>query len=139
MSKVIKLASLKADVVLEADGEWVSVKNWPGIGDLPGLGFKVRSTNYPEYLTAKNNRQLQIAQKHGNEHAPHDELNAADGELAADYLLLDWRGLDEKYSRDAALSLLTSPEGRIFRNMIYWCAGQVGKRQVEFLEAAEKN
>lgn len=139
MSKLIKLVSLKADVTLEADGEWIPVKNWPGIGDLPGLKFKVRSTNYPEYLTAKNNRQVQIATKHGNDHAPHDELNAADGELAAEYLLLDWNGLDEEYSRNAALGLLTSPEGRIFRNMIYWCAGQVGKRQVEFLETAEKN
>lgn len=139
MSKLIKLASLKADVTLEADGEWISVKNWPGLGDLPGLSFKVRSTNYPEYLTAKNNRQVLMAQKHGTEIAPQDELNAADGELATDYLLLDWRGLDEQYSRETALNLLTSPEGRIFRNMVYWCAGQVGKRQVEFLESTEKN
>jgi len=139
MEKTIKLSSLKADVAIERDGEWVPIKSWPGLGDLPGLAFKVRSTNFPAYLTAKTERQVEFAQKYNNDPVPVEEVGAADGELAADHLLLDWRGLDEKYHPVGARQLLASQEGRLVRNMVYWCAGQVGKRQVEFLQVAEKN
>ncbi|MFD2650556.1 hypothetical protein [Brucella rhizosphaerae] len=139
MGKLIKLDSLKADTLQEREGEWVYVKTWPRLGELPGLAFKVRSTNSPDYVTAKTSQQMKLTQKYGMETPPYNEVSIAEGELAAEYLLLDWKGLSEKYNSAEARSLLSSPEGRNILSMVFWCADQVGRRQVEFLEAAVKN
>lgn len=138
-TKVIKLDSLKVNIHQEHEGEWIAVKSWPRLGELPGLEFKVRSTNDPEYVTAKANQQIRLAQKYGLDTPPIEEMSRTDGQLAADYLLLDWKGLSEAYSPEFAKSLLISPEGRNVLGMIFWCADRVGKREIEFLEISEKN
>lgn len=139
MKKLIKLDSLKVDVHQEREGEWVPVKTWPRLGELPGLEFKVRSTNNPDYVTAKTAQQMKLTQKYGGDTPPFEEIAQADGALAAEFLLLDWRGLSESHDPDKARQLLASPEGRNILNMVFWCAEQVGRRQVEFLETAVKN
>ncbi|MCV9908332.1 hypothetical protein OIV19_11985 [Brucella sp. HL-2] len=139
MKKLIKLDSLKVDVHQEQEGEWIFVKTWPRLGDLPGLQFKVRSTNSPDYVTAKTAQQIKLSQKYGTETPPFKEVSEADGYLAADYLLLDWKGVNESYNPEHARELLSSPEGRNILNMVFWCAEQVGRRQVEFLDETVKN
>lgn len=143
----IKLASLAADTKAEREGEWIEPKEWPGLDpvkpfemtQLPGLSFLVRSTNFQPYVTARQAALEDMKAKYPDDKIPAEISSRIDGELAVEHLLLGWKGLDVEYSAPAALEVATAEEHRVIRNMIYWCAGRVGKRRVEFTEAAGKN
>ncbi|MER9130672.1 hypothetical protein [Mesorhizobium sp. M0768] len=143
----IKLASLSADLSKEREGEWIEPKEWPGLDlenpgamtPLPGLGFLVRSTNYPDYVVARQKVLEDLKKEYPEGIIPPDVLAAAEGRLAVDHLLLGWRGLDVDYSPQNATDAATAEEHRVLRNIVYWCAGRVGKKQVEFVKAATKN
>jgi hypothetical protein len=146
---MIKLDSLKIDTQAERDGEWIDIDSWPGLDPnaptgmtpTPGLGYCTRSLNAPDYKSARQKWLEEIEQKRKeNPDAVTDEyIDAGNGKLIAEKLLLGWRGLDQDYSKEAALALLPSPEGRIFRDMIVYCASKVGRRKVEFVKEAGKN
>lgn len=143
----IMLSSLAADLTLEREGEWIPVKEWPGLNPekpyeavpVPGLAFLVRSTNYPAYVAARQVALEKLKADHPDDKVPAEKSARIDGELAVEHLLLGWRGLDVEYSAPAALEVATAEEHRTLRSMIYWCAGRVGKKQVEFTAAAVKN
>lgn len=143
----IKLASLADDLAKERDGEWIEVGEWPGLDSrrpgamikLPGLGFRVRSTLFPAFVTARQEELERIRKLYPDNTAPADELAKVDGLLAVQHLLLEWRGLDTAYTPEAAEQTLLAEEYRKLRDMIYWCAARVGKRDVEFLVDATKN
>jgi hypothetical protein len=143
----IKLGSLAADLSKEREGEWVEPKEWPGLNPekpmemtaLPGVAFHVRSTNYPAYVTARQAVLEDLKKNYPDDKVPADVAARIEGQLAVEHLLLGWRGFDIAYSADAVQTILAAEEHRVLRSMIYWCAGRVGKRQVEFVKDAAKN
>jgi len=143
----IKLGSLAADLKMEREGEWIEPKEWPGLNPekpfemtkLPGLEFFVRSTNYPPYVTARQARLEQMKKDYPDDNIPPEIAAKIEGELAVEFLLLGWKGLDVQYSPDAVSVILVAEEHRVLRSIVYWCAGRVGKKKVEFVKAAEKN
>jgi hypothetical protein len=143
----IKLGSLAADLSKEREGEWIEPKEWPGLKPdkpmemtpLPGVAFLVRSTNFPAYVTARQAALEDLKKDYPDDKVPADVAARIEGQLAVEHLLLNWRGFDIAYSADAVKTILAAEEHRVMRSMVYWCAGRVGKRQVEFVKDAAKN
>jgi len=143
----IKLNSLAADLTKERDGEWIEPKEWPGLNpekpleltQLPGVAFHVRSTNFPAYVTARQAALEELKSKYPDDKVPAEVAARIEGQLAVEHLLIDWRGFDITYSADAVTTILAAEEHRVLRSMIYWCAGRVGKRRIEFVKEAAKN
>lgn len=143
----IKLGSLAADLSKEREGEWIEPKEWPGLNpdrpleqtQLPGVAFLVRSTNYPPYISARQTALEDLKQDYPDDKVPPEVAARIEGQLAVEHLLLGWKGFDIAYSADAVKAILAAEEHRVLRTMIYWCAGRVGKRQVEFVTDAAKN
>lgn len=143
----IKLASLSADLSKEREGDWIPVKEWLGLdpekpyemSPLPGLEFLVRSTNYPGYVTARQAVLEKLKQEYPDDKVPADVQARVEGQLSVEHLLLGWKGLDVEYSPDLVGTILVAEEHRVMRQMIFWCAGRVGKKKVEFVQAATKN
>lgn len=138
--KLVKLSSLKADRVKEREGDWIDS---PDIGK--GVAFLVRSTNYAPYRIARDARFAKLARKHGSDEIPDDERAKALGELAIEYLLLDWRGFAEDdgepipFSEERANEILTDEAFRALRGSVYLAAMKVGQGEVEFVEESAKN
>ncbi|TGT72907.1 hypothetical protein EN802_13590 [bacterium M00.F.Ca.ET.159.01.1.1] len=143
----VKIASLAADLKKEREGDWIDVKDWPGLNPekpleitpLPGLAFNVRSTNYPPYATARQNALEKLKQDYPDGNIPSEVTAKIEGELSIEHLLIGWKGLDVDYTPEFAQVVMVAEEHRTLRQMVGWCAGRVGKRQVEFVEAAAKN
>ncbi|RWP31822.1 hypothetical protein [Mesorhizobium sp.] len=143
----IKLSSLSADLSKEREGDWIPVKEWLGLDPekpyettpLPGLEFLVRSTNYPDYVTARQDVLEKLKQEYPNDKVPSDVQARFEGQLSVEHLLLGWKGLDVEYSPNLVGTILVAEEHRVMRQMIFWCAGRVGKKKVEFVQAATKN
>jgi hypothetical protein len=143
----VKLGSLATDLKKEREGDWIEIKDWPGLDPerpnvgipVPGLAFNVRSTNYPPFVVARQAALEKLRQDYPDGNVPSDVQARSDGQLATEHLLVGWRGLDVEYSPEIVQSVLTAEEHRTVRSMVWWCANCVGKRQVEFVEAAAKN
>lgn len=135
----IKLSSLASDLALEREGEEIVVKDWPNVGPLPGLTVTVRSTQYPPYIAARAAEMQRMAKKFDGGTIPPDELARADGRLAVEHLLVRWDGLDVEYSPEAARETMLSEEHRLMRDIVFWAATRVGRRDVEFVETEAKN
>lgn len=129
----IKLASLKADLELEAKGEWVDYPEWPGVA------FNVSSLNTPAYATARDLLVQRMARKHRGKTPPIDVMTTEAGKVYCKHILHGWRGLDVEYDPETALATLSDPAYRDVVAAVEWCAGQVARRDVEFVEAASKN
>ena len=70
---------------------------------------------------------------------PDDVIEAENGRLMAEHLLLGWKGLDADYTPELALTALTKPAARIHRQMVMYCAAKVGRRKAEFIAAEADN
>ena len=126
----VKFGSLKADIETERSGEWIECP------DLPGVSFKVKSFNDPQYRVARDLLVQRLARKHGKKPAAPEEQEAEFGRLYAKHILLDWQGFDVPYSAEAALEALTDPAYRDLRRYVESAAAQVGAVDVEFVEEA---
>lgn len=138
----IKLNSLKADTKRESEGEWIKARPMIVKGemtDFPDVEFRVRSTDYPPFVSARNAAMIQLQKKYGVEDVPQDEAAKVDGKLAVKHLLLEWKGFDVPYSEEVAIEALTDEEHRTLRDLVYRAAARVGASQIEFVEAAAKN
>lgn len=134
MAKAAKLSSLKSDLQKEREGDWISAQD---IG--ADVKFMVRSTNYPPYVIARDEALQSLAKKYDGERIPDDVIAKANGELLAEHLLLGWKGLDEEFSSDLAMEVLTDEAHRAMRNGVLMAATKVGRQEVEFVETAAKN
>jgi hypothetical protein len=130
----IRLKSLKADLNKEREGDWVS---YPDFGD-PDVAFKVRAMTNPDFQAKFDREVMKLAQKHGQS-VPRDERDRALGQLMAEEILLDWRGLDEPYSPEMAMDLLTDPAYRELRVAVESCAMRLTRLKVDFVETEGKN
>jgi hypothetical protein len=146
----IKLASLKADIKAENDGEWIALDSWAGLDPerpfdtVTGLGlrFLTRSLNASDYKVARQKAVERV-----------DELRKADasgviseqveaeifGTVIAGSLLRGWEGFDEAYDPAMAKETLCDPASRSLRDMVVFCASKVGKRKLEHVEDMAKN
>lgn len=130
----ISINSIKVDVEAERNGEFKEIPEWPGVK----LG--VRSLELPAYKIALD----QLVQKYqrrykGNKSVPPDVRDSDIGGLVAKHILFGWEGFKEQYTPEYATELLTAPEGRNLLKQAIWAAGQVGERDVEFVEETAKN
>jgi hypothetical protein len=130
----IKLSSLKANLDKEREGDWIPA---PEIGD--GVAFLVRSTNYPAYVTARDEASAKLTKKYGTERVPDEVMAKANGEIIADHLLLGWRALDEEYDADLARDVLCDEAHRTVRTGVLMAATKVGREEVQFVEDGAKN
>jgi hypothetical protein len=128
----VKLSSLRANSALERAGDWIESTS------IPGVSFKVRSINYPPYTVARNMLFQRLRRKYGAK-TPEDVMTSELGKLYAEYLLLDWKGLDEPYSADQAMAVLSDPEFRDVVAAVEAAAGEVGQPEIEFVEDTTKN
>lgn len=115
---------------LEAGG-WMD-----DLPNLPGVAVKVRgifnsdyTRRYGEVREGLTPEQLADAKL----------MKDLDAELILDTILLDWSGMDEPFTRDAAKELLTNPEFEVFLRGVNWAANVVASRGRETLEASVKN
>jgi len=131
---MLKLQSLRADTAKENDGDW---RDLP---DLPGVYIKVRSIHYGPFTIARNLATQKLSRKYGRGKIIPPEVDAeVSGELIADHLLLDWRGLDEPYSPETARRVLTDYGFREFAAMILTASTEIGRAETEFVEDARGN
>jgi len=145
----IKLSSLEIDTRAEAEGEWIAVEEWPldpknpyNQVPLPGLKFRVRSLNDQGYKNARQKAAEELEKQRNSfpgKIVPDDISGEAEGRVIAERLLLGWEGLDMDYAPETAAAVLPKASARTIRQMILWCAGRVGRREVEFVEDAAKN
>ena len=130
---VIKLASLKADLAREAEGDWVDYPDWPGVS------FHVSSTRSEPFITQRDLLLKQMTARN-KPVAPGDpEMARGIGRLYCEHVLHGWKGLDIEYSPEVALETLTDVAYRDVLSAIDWCAQKLTKISVEFVGAAVKN
>ena len=130
---VVKLASLKADLAREAEGDWIDYPDWPGVA------FNVSSTRSEPFITERDLFLKQMAARN-KPLAPGDpEMARGIGRLYCQYVLHGWRGLDVEYSKDVALETLTDVAYRDVLTAVDWCALKLSQISVEFVDAAVKN
>jgi hypothetical protein len=134
----VKLASLRANLKRETDGDWVDIP------DLPGLRLKTRGFNYGPYLAAKSivdARHVRNYLAKGRE-VPADVLYQANARLYLDHILLDWEGLDddgEPVPVSRAEEILTDPAFRELHDHIRYAGRQIGEVEAEFVDDAAGN
>jgi len=136
---VLKLASLKADLAAERDGEWIELTGFTGLVDLDGVKLKVRSLLYPPFQQAFEAAQRKLSARHGNRRVPEDELAPIVGALYAEHLVLDWSGIDIPYSADVAREQLMDVANREWRAYVLAAASRVGSAKHEYIQDVEKN
>ena len=134
----LKLSSIKADLAKEAEGDWVSIPEWPGVR------LKVRSINSKDYQTARELRVQKFVKDLGR--LPTSiEMEPHVNRLAAAFLLIGWEGIngdDDQplaYTPKTALELLSDPAMRELTMQVIWAANRVGVRDAEFTADAIKN
>ena len=130
---VAKLDSLKSNVELEVEGDWIDVP------ELPGVSLQVRSINYPGYQTALSLVVQRLTRKYGRKPVPPQVNDREMGRLYHEHILVNWRGFDVEYSAEVAESALTDPAHRDLRRHVQWAASQVGVAEVDYVEDAKGN
>lgn len=132
---LVKLSSLKANIVRENGGDWVPL---PEMGEAAISG---RSFNFPPYKVARDLLNRQLAKKYKNDISEERDAETAAGfgRLYAQYLLLGWRGFDIEYTPELALELLQDPEWRPLKEYCEYAFMQLSQISVEFVETAAKN
>lgn len=130
---MLKLTSIKSDLKAERDGAWVPYPEWPGVS------FKVRSIEAPDFMLARDALLRRLTKKYKGDPIPPDDLTTEIGTLYAKHILLDWSGIDEPYSPERALEVFKDPAYRQVTKAIEDCSTKVGKSDAEFLEESVKN
>lgn len=130
---VVKLASLKADLKREAEGDWIDYPDWPGVS------FKVSSTRSEPFITERDLLLKQMAARNKPVALGDPEMARGLGRLYCQHVLHGWRGLDVEYSEEAALETLTDIAYRDVLTAVDWCAQKLSQISVEFVDKAVKN
>lgn len=129
----IKIASIKNNVAVEREGQYIEIPEWPGVS----LG--VRSTEYGPYKIALDQLVQRLARKYRSKTVDPEERDNEIGRLVAKHILFGWKGFDQEYTADFAEELIGSAEGRDLARHTLWAAGRVGETEIEFVVEAVKN
>ncbi|MCV9997326.1 hypothetical protein OE766_03620 [Pararhizobium sp. YC-54] len=127
------LASLKADLELEAAGDWIDYPDWPGVS------FNVKSLHSPGYTIKRDLMLQRLARKYKGKTPPPAVLAEEGGKIYCAEILFGWRGLDVEYAPEVALETLCDVAFRNVTGAVEWCAQQVAQIEVEFVEDTVKN
>lgn len=122
----MKLANMKVDHKVSAEGEWI--KNIPDMDDLELL---VRGQTCPQarVLRAKLLRGLPANIRNNPDGLPPEVVDQIEAQICAEALLLGWRNLDDvPYSKEKAIELLNDPDLVTFRDAVGWASGRVGRQ-----------
>jgi len=134
MERTISLQSLRADTAKENDGDWRDLPEYPGVS------IKVRSIHYGPFTIARTLANQKLSRKYGRGKIVPPEVEAeVNGELIADHLILDWKGIAEPFSVEQARLVLTDPGYREFSAAIVIAATEIGRAEIEFTEDARGN
>lgn len=133
MASVVKLSSLKADLAREAAGDEVESLKWPGVK------FRVSALTKPSYRIKRDALFQRLSRRHKGKPIPQEELGPAIGRLYAEEILHGWTGMDEAYTPELALEVLTDPAYRDVVAEVEYCAGTLSEIDAEFVEDASKN
>lgn len=135
----MKLSSLKSDQQREEQGIWQDIP------DFPGLSLKVRPLDYGPYVMARDVVLQRFVRKFGRRPIPPEERTREFGKLYAQFLLLDWKGIEDDsgaalpYSPELAAEYLSDMEYRRLIAAVEWASATVAEDDAEFLEDAAKN
>lgn len=133
MTAVVKLSSLKADLAREANGDEVDSLRWPGVK------FRVSALTKPSYRIKRDALFQRLTRRFKGKTIPQEELSPALGRLYAEEILHGWSGMDQPYSPELALDVLTDPAFREVVAEVEYCAGTLSEIDAEFVEEAAKN
>lgn len=125
---IVKFASARVDLTDEAKGEWVPSRAFPGVE------FLVSSIQLPSFVTARDLLLQRLARKYKGLPVPLDVKHAELGQLVAKHILHGWRGFDEEYTPELAVSSLRDREFRDLLSDVELCAASVGEANVQFVE-----
>ncbi len=129
----LKISSLKANLAREVEGDWITYPRWKDIR------FNVSAFTKPSYQTARDELHQRVAKKNGGVLPGVDEMRPHYAKLYVDEILHDWDGFDIEYSPEDAVALLSDPAYRDLFDAVEWCAGQMSRVEVEYVEGAAKN
>jgi hypothetical protein len=129
----LKLASLKADLAREEEGDWVESVAFPGVA------FKVCSLNARAYTVARDTLLMRLRLRFNGQPVPPDVQAKEFGGLYCAHILRDWRGLDVPYSGEKAEEVLCDPAYRAVLKEVEVCAARLGAIMPELIEADVKN
>jgi hypothetical protein len=142
---MIKLNSLKANLSRENDGDWIKIPP-ELVGDGEGVEFKVRSLIYAKFRIARDQFILKVSRAAGGiTKVDAEKLYVGDGNLLADHILLDWRGLSDDagkpvpYDADLAREILVDPAFRTIQAAVAYAARQLGEITAEVTADELKN
>jgi hypothetical protein len=135
----IRLSSAAVDLAKERAGDWVPYEPWPGVE------FKVRSTESPQFKEARDAMQRAQQMRTGVKPSQ-DDWSRELGLLYAEHLLLDWKGLFEDdgntpipYSPQLAAATLSNPAYRNVAMAVLTCAMRVGAAEIDFVTVSAGN
>lgn len=123
----MKLSDLGKGYAALNAGDWV--------GDIPlplftGIRLKVRRLWNPDHV-ALNDKLLADGVTDEGERLKR---------CLSEAVLLDWDGVEDAFSKDAAAAVLADPDsGKAFEGAIIWAAGQLADKVKASIEADEKN
>ncbi|HTV69841.1 MAG TPA: hypothetical protein VMF90_15010 [Rhizobiaceae bacterium] len=129
----VKLSSVRANLEVEAKGEWI---DYP---ELPGVSFMVSSLHAPAYKLARDNLLQRLTRQYKGKPVPESVLVPETAKLYCKHILHGWKGFDEDYTPEKALETLSDPGFRKVIEAVEWCASRVGERDIEFEEKTAKN
>ncbi len=132
-NELVKLSSIKADLVREAKGDWIDYPDWPGVS------LNVSSLLHAAYRIDRDLLGQRLSRTHKGKPIPPDVLTTEIGKLYHKHILHNWRGFDQAYSKELASEMLADPEYRNLVAAIEWCAAKVSDIDVVFVEDAIKN
>lgn len=133
MTAVVKLSSLKADLAREAAGDEVESLRWPGVS------FRVSALTKPSYRIKRDALFQRLGRRHKGKPIPEEELTPALGQLFAEEILHGWSGMDQAYTPELALEVLTDPAFRDVVAEVESCAQRLSETEVEYVEVSAKN
>lgn len=113
----------------------INAGGWVGdLPDLPGVSFKVRSTSNWDYQ--RLNAQLRPPRKEDEPELTEAENTAIQTVLLRETILLDWSGIDEPFSEEAATRYLAL---HVVRAGVWYAAAVVASQGTEEAALTEKN
>ena len=136
---LLKLSSVKSERKRIEEGDWIAYPQWNGPTGSAKVRFQVKGISSTAYRRAYEDLGKKLALKYKGEPIPDDIAHEMSGELLAEHLLLCWDGLDEPYSPERALELLTDRDYAAFQGAVEWCARRLENLNLEFVEETIKN
>jgi hypothetical protein len=139
----MKLDELELNLVATDEGAWVEP-----IPNLEGVAFRVRGSEYGPYQKALRRAMTHQGRKQRIQAAldvDTEQYEAISRSLAADHLLLGWRGIEDsdgnllEFSPELAKRLMTERKYRPFQSGVLHAINMVDLNLLEHREEAEGN